>query len=309
MLKSDFKGVVTAVVTPFSPDDRPDLDNLQRLIRCLVEEGVDGLLLLGTTGEGPSTSFEEQQDILRAGLEAAGDRTVMAGTGCASLPDTIRLTRRAFELGVDGVVTVPPFYFKKSSTAGLLAYFQRVLDEAVPPEGALFLYDIPQVTGIPISPELIAGLLSHAENKLGGVKDSTGDFAHSLALIRAFPQLRIFVGTDKFLLNGMRSGAAGCITAGSNVFGSLAAGVYRAFCEGREAEALAEALQEELAAARSALEKYTPFAASLKSLLARRFEGGGWNVRPPLVPLSSEEEASLVRSLKDIGLGQKMDWL
>lgn len=305
MLKTDIQGVITAVVTPFRADDRPDLDNLQRLIRSLVAEGVDGLLLLGTTGEGPSTSYEEQQEVIQAGVEAAGDRVVMAGTGCASLPDTIRLTRRAFELGVDAVVTVPPFYFKKWSTPGLVSYFRRVLDEAVPTGGYLFLYDIPQVTGIPITPELVSALFVHDEQKLGGVKDSTGDLAHGLAYCKAFPQLRTFVGTDKFLLAGMQSGAAGCITAGSNVFAPLAVAVYRAFREGRDASAL----QEDLTAARSALEKFTPFPASLKSLLARKFNTEGWNVRPPLVPLSAQEQADLIGSLNSLRLGEEIRWL
>ena len=305
MIKTDFRGVVTAVLTPFTADDKPDLKNLQCLVHALIKEGVDGLLLLGTTGEGPSTSYEEQVEIIQAGLQAAGKCTIMAGTGCASLPDTIRLTARAFELGVHAVVTVPPFYFKKFSTPGLAEYFRRVMDEGIPEGGTLFLYHIPQVTGIPISNDLISELLAHDEKKLGGVKDSSGDLAHAQDYCQNFPQLRVFVGTDKLLLSGVRSGAAGCITAGANVFAPLAVRVYRAFLKGEAAEAD----QDALTAARTILEKYPPFAASLKSLMSYRFGNGSWHLRPPLMPLSPTEQSDLLQSLKALNLGQTIPWL
>lgn len=294
MKKDGFKGVIVAVVTPFTSDDRVDLNNLQKLIQMLYREGADGILLFGTTGEGPSLSFSEQEQVLSAGLEVSRDMIVMAGTGCAALPDTIRLTRRAFELGADAVVTVPPFYFKKFTTDGIYEYYRRVLDEAVPEDRHLFLYDIPKVTGVPITHDLVERLLAYAEPKLGGIKDSTGDWQHSLDYIQKFPQLRIFVGTDVYLLEGLRHGAAGCITAGANLFASLAADVQRAFLAGGDAEPL----QSRLTAARLGLERYLPFPATLKSLLELRFGGPGWEVRPPLVPLTTEQRDDLVSTLQ-----------
>lgn len=294
--KTGFKGVIVAVVTPFTANDQPDLDNLQRLVTAFYKQGVDGILLLGSTGEGPSLSFEEQEQVLAAGMDVSRDMIVLAGTGCASLPDTIRLTRRAFDLGVDGVVTVPAFYFKKVNTAGLCDYYTRVLDEAVPNGRHLFLYDIPQVTGVPITVELVERLLERHEARLGGIKDSTGNLEHSREYCQKFPQLRVFVGTDKLLLSGMQAGAAGCITAGANLFAPLAVSVYRAFLSGQDAAPL----QEQLTAARSALERYTPFPAPLKSLLAQRFGTPGWNVRSPLVPLTEADREDLTQALKAI---------
>jgi 4-hydroxy-tetrahydrodipicolinate synthase len=294
--KTGFKGVIVAVVTPFSDDDRPDLENLQRLVQTFYKQGVDGILLLGTTGEGPSLSFEEQVQILEVGLEVSRDLVVMAGTGCASLADTIRLTRRAFELGVDAAVTVPPFYFKKVNTAGLCEYYSRVLEEGVPDGRHLFLYDIPQTTGIPITAELVERLLERHEERLGGIKDSTGNYDHAREYFQKFPGLRNFVGTDKLLLRGLQAGAAGCITAGANLFAPLAVEVYRAYQAGLDP---AEP-QERLSAARTALERYTPFPASLKSLLALRYNTPGWNVRPPLVPLTPAEREDLLQSLQAI---------
>jgi len=194
------------------------------------------------------------------------------------------------------VVTVPPYYFKKFTTQGLADYFIRVFDEAVPEGKQLFLYDIPQTTGIPVSHELAARLLEHDEHKLGGVKDSTGDLSHAQAWISAFPQLKIFVGTDKLLLEGLKSGAAGCITAGANLFAPLAVKVYRAYKEGRDPSAI----QAELSAARAALERYLPFPATLKALLAQRYRTPGWFVRPPLIELTPEQMEDLEQALKAV---------
>ena len=292
--KTGYKGVIVAAVTPFTLDDRPDLNNLQLLIQTLYREGVDGILLLGTTGEGVSLSFEEQEAVIEAGMEVSRDMIMMVGSGCASLPDTIRLTRRAFELGADAVVTVPPFYFKKFTNTGLFEYFRRVIDEAVPEGKHLFLYDIPQTTAIPIQYELVSRLLEYSESRLGGIKDSTGDLAHATEWCQKFPQLRIFVGTDKLLLPGMQAGAAGCITAGANLCAKLAVEVYRTYHQGRDASAI----QTQLTAARTALEKYLPFPATLKSILAMRYGTPGWNVRPPLIPLTEEQRSDVVEALK-----------
>lgn len=295
--RSGFKGVVVAVITPFGSDGRPDLENLQRLVQTLYKQGVDGILLLGTTGEGTSLSFSEQEAVLQAGIEVSRDMIVMAGTGCASLPDTVRLTHRAFELGADAAVTVPPFYFKKVTTAGLAEYFRVVLDEGVPAGKHMFLYDIPQVTGITITHELMDALLEHAGDKMAGVKDSTGSLEHSQAWCERFPQLRIFVGTDKLLLDGMRAGAAGCITAGANLFAPAAVSVYRAYQNGEPAETA----QAALSAQRGALEKYAPFPAPIKSLLAMRYGTPGWHVRPPLLPLADAQRDDLLQLLAACG--------
>ena len=306
--KQDYSGVFTAVVTPFNEHDQPDFENFRILIQTLKNEGVNGILLAGTTGEGPMLSLKEQEQIIESVLNitAGMNLIVMAGTGCVSIKDTIFMTRRAFELGIDAVVTLPPYYFKKISPAGLLNYFCRILDEAVPDDKFLFLYDIPQLTGITMTNELIEGLLKTHEKKFCGIKDSIGNFEHTQEIINRFPQLRVMVGTDKLLLKGLQAGATGCITAGTNVLAAYAARVYQAFIEGSEA---ALKLQEDLTAARSALERFTPFPICLKSLLAYRFGNKGWNVRLPLMPLSYDEQAELIRSLKSLNLDDSVDWL
>lgn len=302
--KTDLKGIICAVVTPLR-NGRPDLDNLQRLVTTLKGEGMDGILLLGTTGEGPSFNVAERGAIIEAAKEASGDMTVHAGTGFASLTDTIDATRKAFEVGVDSVVVIPPYYYKKVTPQGLATFYKQVLDEAVPDDGLLMLYHIPAVVGIPISTELIDRLLEVDEQRLLGVKDSSGDLPHGVDLCRRYPQLRIFVGTDHVLLGGLQAGAAGCITAGANVLGPLAVQVYRTFMAGQDASEQ----QALLGAARALLDQYQPSSGMLKSLLALRFANDGWDTRPPLETATTADRDSLAAALTSLDLPASMGWL
>jgi 4-hydroxy-tetrahydrodipicolinate synthase len=302
---SRLKGVIPAVVTPLNASDQPDLESLRRHIRVLAREGCDGILLLGTTGEGPSMGLSERESILDAGLSAEEDLFVMVGTGLPSLSDSLYLTRRAFQLGADVAVVLPPYYYKRVTDQGLLDFYRRLLDQAVPEGGMLMLYHIPQVTQVPLSFGLIEELVNISDRRLAGIKDSSGDLAHAKELCDRFPQLRVFVGTDKLLLDGLQSGAAGCITAGANVLAPLDVAVYRTFASNQDAESL----QSQLTAAREILERYQPFPAGLKSLLALRYGNHSWNVRPPLVPLSEEDRNDLISALRNLDLDNRLPWL
>lgn len=305
--KSDFVGIYTAVVTPFDENDKPVLGNLLKLIGALTNEGVNGILLGGTTGEGPSLSLIEQEQIIEAVLDVTKDTDliVMAGTGRVSIKDTIYLTQRAFKQGVDAVVVLPPYYFKKITVEGLLNYYRRIIDEAVPDGKQLFLYDIPQITGISMPNELFEKLLKHHEDRFCGVKDSIGKIDHSIELINMFPQLNIMIGDDKLILQGLEAGAAGSITAGTNVLATYASKLYKAFLE---KSVVATELQKELTAARSVLDKFTPYTKCLKSLLSRRFGKDGWNVRLPLLPFSNNEQNELIHSLNELDLRYTLGW-
>ena len=298
-------GVVAAVPTPVR-DGRPYHANLERHVQQLAVDGCDGILLLGTTGEGPSFSLDERASLIEAGCEFAGDLKVMAGTGCASLPDTIWLTRRAFEIGVAAVVVIPPFYFKGVSDEGLLVYYRTLLDEAVPDDGHLILYHIPQMTGVPISFGLIEKLLALGDKRVAGIKDSSGNLDHTRALCQRFPDLAVFVGDDKLLYQGLQFGAAGCIAAGVNLLAPLAADVYRVFHDGKSADEY----QERLTAARLILDEYKPFPASVKGMLSVRYGTVGWEVRPPLTSLPEEELKNMGRELWALELPQQyFRWL
>lgn len=302
--KTDLKGIICALVTPLR-DGKPDLHNLQRLVTTMRAEGVDGILLLGTTGEGPSFSVAERGAIIEAAKEVSGPLTIHAGTGFASLTDTIDATRRAFEIGVDSVVVIPPYYYKKVTAKGLATFYQQVLDEAVPDDGLLMLYHIPAVSGVPITTELIDRLLDIDEQRLLGVKDSSNDLPHGQELCRRYPNLRIFLGTDHVLLGGLQAGAAGCISAGANVIAPLSVQVYRTFAAGQDATAQ----QALLSQARGLLDGYQPASGMLKSLLAYRYGNDGWDTRPPLEMASEADRDALLAAFARLDLPASMGWL
>jgi 4-hydroxy-tetrahydrodipicolinate synthase len=294
---SKFAGVYCAVVTPLDRG-RFDPKRFQMHVRTLASDGCDGLLILGTTGEGQSFDLVERGEVIRAALEVCGEMTLLVGTGCASLPDTIQATRQAYGLGAQGVVLVPPFFFRSVTTTGLLEYFRLVFEEAVPASGGAFLYHIPQVTGVPIPFDLLSALQDVVGEKLAGVKDSFGDRVNFLALCQRFPDLRIFAGVDDLILDGLRVGSAGCITAEANMLAVPAVALYRQFSRGQDPQVL----QDLLVQARVVL-GHTPFPVALKGLLAHRYADAGWaEVRPPLMSLDPGDQSVLVEGLRGLNL-------
>jgi 4-hydroxy-tetrahydrodipicolinate synthase len=295
--KTTFSGIYCAIVTPLR-DGQLDLDKFQNHIKRLAADGCDGLLVGGTTGEGASLSMSERAELISAAREASDSLTILAGTGCASLPDTIQATRQAYELGAEGVVIVPPFFFRDVSTEGLAAYYRQVFEEAVPESGSAFLYHIPQVSGISIVHELVETLIERFGDRVAGIKDSQGDRTGLINFCRRFPSLRIFAGLDDLLLDGLKAGGAGYITAEANLLAAPAVSLYRAFQAGQDAQSW----QDLLIKARVML-PHVSFPAALKGLLAVRYDDPTWaEVRPPLVSMADADRDLLAEELRGLGL-------
>src|SRR5512147_2610790 len=182
-------GVYAAAVTPLDPDSDIDQAGLVSLLSFLAQRGCHGALLLGTTGEGPSFSPQEREVIFRAALQvrqAFPGFRLLAGTGTPSLEETVLLTSAAFDLGFNGVVVLPPYYFRNVSDDGLFAWFSQVLSRAVPEEGYLLGYHIPPVSGVPLSLDLLARLKDAFPDRFAGIKDSSADPDHALRLGERF---------------------------------------------------------------------------------------------------------------------------
>lgn len=206
-----FGRVLTAMVTPFTADGALDLDAAQRVATHLVDAGNDGLVISGTTGESPTTSDEEKDRLLRAVIEAVGDRAhVVAGVGTYDTAHTVELARHAEKAGVAGVLVVTPYY-SKPPQAGLLAHFTAVADATELPA---MLYDIPGRSGVPIATETLIELAAHP--RIVAVKDAKGDLG-ATAQVLAATDLAIYSGEDALNLPLLAMGAVGVVSVVAHV--------------------------------------------------------------------------------------------
>jgi 4-hydroxy-tetrahydrodipicolinate synthase len=217
-----FGAVLTAMVTPFDSSGGLDLEAAQRLAVHLVDHGNDGLVLSGTTGESPTTSDAEKEALLRAVLEAVGNRaTVLAGVGTNDTAHTIELAEQAAKAGAHGLLVVTPYY-NKPPTEGLVAHFTAVADATDLP---VMVYDIPGRTGLRIGTPALLRLASHP--RVVAVKEATGDlFAGSEVL--AETGLAFYSGDDALNLAWLAHGAAGVVSVVGNVAGREYASMVRA---------------------------------------------------------------------------------
>jgi 4-hydroxy-tetrahydrodipicolinate synthase len=293
-------GVYAAAVTPLNAKFALDLESVPVLLKFLAGRGCHGAVLFGTTGEGPSFSPAEREALMRAACEAReslpGFR-LLAGTGTPSLAETIDLTKLAFDLGYEGVLVVPPYYFRKATDNGLFLWFSEVIQKAVPANGYLLGYHFPNVAGIGFSIELLARLKKAFPAQFAGIKDSSHDADLARNLGETFgSDLVVLTGTDSYLQLAMDHQAAGCITAPANL---LSPGL-REVWDLINARKDATQAQERVIKQRHILEKYPPFPPTLKALLHRRYGMPRWSVKPPLESISNELEEQVVQEFDSL---------
>lgn len=299
MTKSPWSGVWVPALTPFNDDLSVNQDAFVRHCLWLLEEGADGLAVFGTTSEANSLSMTERQRLLEALVAAQipPDR-LMPGVGCSALPDTVALCRHALEQGCRAVLMLPPFYYKGVSDEGLFAAYSWAIEQVASEDLRVFLYHIPPVAQVPLSRSLIRALREAYPQQVAGVKDSGGDWAHTRLLLDGFPEMAIFAGSERFLLDTLRHGGAGCITASGNV---NPGGIRLVYEHWRGDEAGVDAVQERVTACRDLLEGF-PMIPALKALCAWHHGAELWcNVRPPLMPLTERERAQLRQKTERFG--------
>jgi 4-hydroxy-tetrahydrodipicolinate synthase len=219
MNPSFIRGALAPVVCPFASDLRPDAARLIRHCRWLLENDT-GLAVFGTNSEGNSLSVPEKIALLDALVDAGiPAHRMMPGTGCCALPDTVELTRHAMRHGCAGVLMLPPFYYKGVSDDGLFASYSEVIERVGDARLRIYLYHIPQVSQVPLGLALIERLLARYPGTIAGVKDSSGDFDNTRAMLERFQPrgFDVFSGSESFLLATLRAGGAGCISAIANV--------------------------------------------------------------------------------------------
>jgi 4-hydroxy-tetrahydrodipicolinate synthase len=223
---------------------------------------------------------------------------LMPGTGCSALTDSVRLTAHAVKLGCAGVLMLPPFYYKGVSDEGLFRNFAEVIERVGNPRLQLYLYHIPPVSQVPITLALIERLLRKYPGTVAGVKDSSGDWSNTKAMLDAFAKsgFDVFAGSEVFLLDNMRHGGKGCITATGNINPGPINGVFENW-----RAANADALQKDITATRNVMQKY-PMMAALKAVIAHWARDPEWAMlRPPLVELTPEQSGALIAELEQRG--------
>jgi 4-hydroxy-tetrahydrodipicolinate synthase len=293
------RGVLSPVVTPFSADLTPDPARFLAHCRWLLSQNC-GLAFLGTNSEANSLSLAERLGLMDALFEAGLDtRRMMPGTGSCALSDTVALTRHAVQHGCAGVLMLPPFYYKGVPEEGLFRYFSEVVERVGDARLRLYLYHIPPVAIVGITPGLVERLLKAYPTAIAGMKDSSGDWDNTKTFLDAFATsgFDVFVGSESFLLRNMRHGGVGTISATANVNPAAIHALYSGWQRPD-----AEAQQQRLDRVRDTIGRKYLMIAALKETIALYAEDAAWrSVRPPLLPLDSGERASLAAELAVIG--------
>jgi 4-hydroxy-tetrahydrodipicolinate synthase len=294
-----YGGINAAALTAMNADLSVDLDRMARHCRWLLENGCNGLAVLGTTGEANSLGISERIAVLE-GLAARGipAAKMLPGTGTTAIPDTVTLTRKADELGCRGALLLPPFYYKNPSDDGLLAYFNEVI-QLVAGNIKIYLYNFPQQSAIPFSVDFIGRLLKANPGKVKGIKDSSGSYENSLSYVDAFAGdgFEVYVGDDTLLKPILEKGGAGGITAASNVNCASGAQIYANF-----SSPAAAAAHDVLLATHKAVIS-VPMIPALKTLVARNTGDDTWlNIRPPHLRLTAAHKAALFDTFDASGI-------
>ncbi len=285
------RGLWCALLTPLDGAGNPDHDRLVRHARSLLTEGVEGVAPFGTTGEGQSFSVAERiagvDALLAAGIPG---RQLVAATGCAALPETVELTRHGVRSGCAACLVLPPFFWKDVTDDGLFGWYARLIDTVGDARLRVYLYHLPQVSGVPLSVALVARLAAAYPGIVAGVKDSAGDWSNTAALLARVPQLAVMAGHEPHLPALMRAGGAGTICGVANVHPAL---VRTLLSPG------ATAADEARIAAFLDLAFRQPLLAGFKAIVAERYGDPGWMaMRTPLVALDEPARARLLAALR-----------
>jgi 4-hydroxy-tetrahydrodipicolinate synthase len=288
------RGLWCATLTPLDPDGGVDSARLAAHARALLAQGVDGIVPFGTTGEGLSFSVAERcaglDALLAAGI--APERLLVA-TGAAAFPDAVALTRQALQAGCPRCLILPPFFWKGLTDEAVFRYYATLIDTVGDTRLRVYLYHIPQLSGVPIRPQVVARLAAAYRGIVAGVKDSGGDFEHTAELLRCAPQLAILVGHEPHLPRLMRAGGAGTICGIANLFPELVAALLEP-----------DVNPDDEATIRSFLDIVSryPFVPAFKAIRAAQTGDAAWlTPRPPLWLLPETERSILLAALDHAG--------
>ena len=284
-MSKSLSGVIAAVATPIEESGAPDHTRAIKLARYLLDNGCDGLNVLGTTGEATSFSLEERKGVMSAyKAQAMPLNRLMVGTGAAAVSDAVALTRHAAELGFAGALVLPPFYYKGVPDDGLIAYIDTLVKATAEKPIPIYLYHFPAMSGLPWHVALIKRLLEKFPGRIVGLKDSSGDMAYARSAAAISKDFAVFPSTEAALIEARDGAFAGCISATANLNADLCA---RAWAQ-RDAAAL------DAAVAIRKLFDGKPLVSGVKALLAHiHGDPALARVKPPLGMLSAADRTAV----------------
>ena len=294
MTEPIFGTMVPAMVTPFTDDGELDLNAAQSLANHLVDNGADGLVVTGTTGETSTLTDDENIQVFEAVVEAVNGRAkVIAGTGMNDTAHSVLLSQRAQTAGVDGLLLVTPYY-NKPNQAGIQAHFEHIASSTDLP---VMLYDIPGRSVMPIEPDTLVALSKHPN--IVAVKDAKADY-QSTTLVLAQTDLTVYSGDDGLTLPLMAAGAVGVVS----VTGHVAPRTYRELVDAANAGDFVTARQKhfELDPIQRAVMTHVQRAVAAKTVLAWQGVIPSARVRLPLIGVTDDEAASIKADLAEGGL-------
>lgn len=299
------QGVWAASITPFNADMSIDREALCAHVDWLLENGCDGVALLGTTGEANSLGVNERLSLIEHLEGRWPAERIMIGVGATAIPDTAALIHAAVNHEYPNVLMLPPFYYKNVPDDGIYQFVAEVMRRLGTAQPRVHLYDFPAMVGFPFSTGLIARLNDAFTHGVVGMKDSSGDFGKMTDVLGRVPGFAVYAGTEALLFDILEKGGAGCISATCNVTAPGAARVWEAWRQG-DLKGAAKA-QAALTAQREALQKW-PLVPAVKAVLRRAFpDRVSRIIRPPLLNLSDLDRERLFRALDEIGFEMAAD--
>ena len=300
-------GTFCAALTPLSANYTINKELFLEHCNNLLLEGLDGLAIFGTTGEGNSFGVQEKIEAVNYLIDnnISPDKLV-PGTGLCSIRDTVIYSKEVAKLKVKAVLVLPAFYYKNVSNEGVIEFYKRVVEEVGDSDLKYILYNIPQVSGVSIGFEVIEQLIKLFPNNVVGMKESSGNLDNMLKITKYFNDFSLFSGSDSLALKVCKRGGAGAITATSNISGKLLCYIINNYKKEPEIEnfQLLQKLQEQI---RETSLTHEPIS-TLKAFLSVKSNNENWNrANPPLIKISHPKDHKTVMSL--IELVKKMDVL
>ena len=286
MTHGPLRGVIAAIATAIDATGEPDCGRSLALARFLLDNGCDGLNVLGTTGEGTSFSLRQRLAVMSA-YAASGLplQRMLVGTGAAALDDAVALTGHAAALGFAGALVLPPFYYKGVSDDGLFAAIEAIVSATAARPIPIYLYHFPAQSGLPWRIALVRRLLHSFGERVAGLKDSSGDMDFAGQAANLSPRFQVFPSTEAALPQARAGRLAGCISATANLNADLCARFYR--CGDTAALAQAVAIRQ--------LFDGKPLVPGVKAVLAHIHEEPQWaRVEPPLSPLPATDRMTVI---------------